>query len=165
MSNPSNKDLLRHFLEKSWAETYRAQIGDEVTSSIIAGLGDESLGGILSCNKEKVEEKVIVVMEDQHIVACCVYATRHDITYIWAFYVLQALQHMGIGRNIVELIIGRGLNQNTLQVTALQVSKDAVHFYERLGFLMTDAVQFQLTPGHEEPALTMKMRPRGYRRK
>lgn len=157
-STLTNRNMLRRFLEASWEETYPSQVGNEAARAMIESLGDESLGGILPSNGEKV----IVALDGDTIVGSCVYATRQGITYVWGCYVSRSAQRGGTGRHMIDAIV-KAVNRSTrLQVTVLEISADAVQFYKRLGFSVLVHSSFELVTGHVEKALVMEIQAADY---
>ncbi len=148
---PDEREKLRPLLQKSWAETYAKELGEQVTTKMIGTLASEDIGGLVPNN----DELVYIATQDNHIRGCAISATRHGTTYIWGFYVLAEFQRQGIGRSLLHQILSVCDSTNTVQLFVLKSSVDAVKFYQVLGFKSISEEAFEISPGHMAPSITM----------
>ena len=149
--SPGKREILRPILQKSWAESYAIELGEETAKKMIDTLASDDVGGLVPNNNELV----LIATQDGHIRGCAVSAARHGFTYIWGFYVLAQFQRQGIGRSLLQRSVSAYEPTNFAQITVLESSVDAIKFYQASGFKTQAVNGFEILPGHTVPSITM----------
>ena len=149
--SPDKRIVLRPLLQKSWAETYAKELGEQPAAKMIDTLASNDIGGLVPNN----DEAVFIATQEDHILGCAISATRHNVTYLWGFYVLAEFQRQGIGRSLLQHSVSACEPTNTVQLTVLKSSVEAVKFYQALGFKTQSEEEFEILIGHMAPSIIM----------
>ncbi len=157
---PENRAALRRFLVACWRETYPAQLGETVAAVMIARLESEDLDGLLA----DPQTKVMVVTKAGEILGSCMHQ-RVEGGAIWfsGLYVTAAEQRRGHGRRMLEALQKLNPPPVRLCATVLLASEPALRFYEAFGFRDSGEVEYELAPGHVEPAFWIFLDLGGWR--
>ena len=137
-AKPSDTEGIARVHVETWRTTYRGIVPDEYLSKLSVEHSQRIWEGILADNKS--QQTMLVAEDDQgNIVgfAGCGPDRENDPIYtgeLYAVYVLQRAQRVGIGRQLTLAVVGdlgrRGLSSMLVWVLADNPSKA---FYEAIG--------------------------------